>query len=1208
MTGIKKILAVLVILSINWSGLNAVGSSVGLFLDGEGTKGSNFIAGTLDLTLASATEFSAAMVDKGIYSIRDIVVQNNGSLNALYTVETSLVSGNEAFCNAINITANQVDDSYSYTHQLSGFKTAAKNLNSSISRTWNFGVSSVGDTNADVTCVFKFIYKGYMINPAAGFNDTEEITNTVTFKATQACQAEGAALPSGLNITSWENHAKDGGTVEGSFVFPNNAPALRLGPTYIKGNLTFGTNNAATIYGPIYVHGNLAIGAGTRITQDASFGDRYATIIVDGTITIADDVIFNGSGTTGAVLLVSKKASGTVIDIADHATGEANVGDAVLYATSGNIHIGTGRTVLDAFITTGLVSSNTGLFAPSLNSNSGWSNPQNAYISDNNRAVANNNSDIVQYGNFNFSVPSGAIIIGIEGWIEGFTTWDRQAQIYLSSDGGLTFTSGSGIKATNLALSWASEDGNQQFSTSSDLWNRTWTSNDFSNSNFKLKLDANSDWGDLNIDQVRLSVFYTFGQTIDAADATITHGTIPTEAICGSSFTPQGQVVINEFVPNPADTTISGDSGEKSPEANGASGVWSNSTGAFADGGTDAYDSGNLKQQYSNFNFNIPSGAVITGIEAKTDAWYTATTPTMTNTGFKSPSANTNSGWSNPDRAYSSNDSRAVSDSGSDIVQYYNFGLSIPTGATINGIEVQIEGYNEGGSTPRQAVIDLSWDGTNYTSGGTGDKTTNMPGSSSGSEAYRTFGGSSDTWNRTWSSEEFTNFRVRLDANTASSGRDLLIDHLQVKVYYTPAAGNCTLGMDLSYDGETSWTPAPTEKSGTPSLTATEATQTFGGSADTWSRSWTASQLSNANFRARVHDTCGTGATAHLDWLRLKAYYTVTGDQGQPAGNNGEWVELYNGSADSVNVDGWKLRDADGGEIIVNSTNSVGNLNIPSKGFLVVYRNGNLNFDLGNASDTLSLYKADNTFIDSHAYNMPAGVPENKSFARIPDGVNNWVDPEVTPGEPNNMFMVPYVEEIEAEKNVDEDVAEADEQNIDTPETESEVENETDVQTEKISVENAIITASTTEETIDGVVGDDAPGGEEAEDQAGEQKSDQEVADAPQITLDELTDKLSLGGTDGTMENETTETADAGSQANGTDLTGEATTQAPETGTGETPTQAETATEQPASEAPAQESPAAVPVVIEQPAITPDSPSADIPVTPAPVAAGDDGD
>jgi LPXTG-site transpeptidase (sortase) family protein len=160
-------------------------------------------------------------------------------------------------------------------------------------------------------------------------------------------------------------------------------------------------------------------------------------------------------------------------------------------------------------------------------------------------------------------------------------------------------------------------------------------------------------------------------------------------------------------------------------------------------------------------------------------------------TGLRAPSANNNVSWTNPQNAYTSDNNRAVADSMDDIVQYSNFGFpAFPVGATITGIEVLVEGYQSGGGTPRQADISLSSNnGVTYTTGTTGTnpgiRTTNMPGTNAGAEAVRTFGTPTSTWNRTWATGDFANFRVRLDTNPGSNGSTLNIDRVQVRVTYT---------------------------------------------------------------------------------------------------------------------------------------------------------------------------------------------------------------------------------------------------------------------------------------------------------------------------------------------------------------------------------------------------------------------------------------
>ena len=97
-------------------------------------------------------------------------------------------------------------------------------------------------------------------------------------------------------------------------------------------------------------------------------------------------------------------------------------------------------------------------------------------------------------------------------------------------------------------------------------------------------------------------------------------------------------------------------------------------------------------------------------------------------------------------------------------------------------------------------------------------------------------------------------------------------------------------------------------------------------------------------------------------------------------------------------------------ELVITTSNIVnsstpGSTIMPPGDFLVVYRDGNPNFDLNTQANSVSLYDGHlylgAALIDSHAYNFNAPIPVNHSIARIPDGSSNWVDPCPTPGAPN---------------------------------------------------------------------------------------------------------------------------------------------------------------------------------------------------------------
>jgi len=130
----------------------------------------------------------------------------------------------------------------------------------------------------------------------------------------------------------------------------------------------------------------------------------------------------------------------------------------------------------------------------------------------------------------------------------------------------------------------------------------------------------------------------------------------------------------------------------------------------------------------------------------------------------------------------------------------------------------------------------------------------------------------------------------------------------------------------------------------------------------------------------------------------------------------GEWVELYNNGVSDVDVNGWILYDNnDTHELFVSTANSDSNSNtadsgetiVPAGGFLVVYRNADSNFELNNTGgDSVRLYtntiSGGGVLIDSYTYTLDP-VPNNKSFARIPDGTGNFVDPIPTPGYANQL-------------------------------------------------------------------------------------------------------------------------------------------------------------------------------------------------------------
>ena len=82
-------------------------------------------------------------------------------------------------------------------------------------------------------------------------------------------------------------------------------------------------------------------------------------------------------------------------------------------------------------------------------------------------------------------------------------------------------------------------------------------------------------------------------------------------------------------------------------------------------------------------------------------------------------------------------------------------------------------------------------------------------------------------------------------------------------------SGTSNLCVELSWDGGTSWTaPKVVTLSGT-----AETTYLFGGAADTWGRTWTAAELSNANLRVRFTDASSRNKDYDLDYVATQVTY-----------------------------------------------------------------------------------------------------------------------------------------------------------------------------------------------------------------------------------------------------------------------------------------------------------------------------------------------
>jgi hypothetical protein len=350
----------------------------------------------------------------------------------------------------------------------------------------------------------------------------------------------------------------------------------------------------------------------------------------------------------------------------------------------------------------------------------------------------------------------------------------------------------------------------------------------------------------------------------------------------------------------------------------------------------------------SNANYMV-SDVLIDGISYGSRTVYTFTNVMTDHTvqalfalkpaGWCSPSSyNSGGNFSYATYAFTSDDSYASATGPNKFEIYKNLSIpTIPTGSTIYGILVEVEGYRAG-SAAKSFEVSLSWNNSTYTaSKNTGDMDTTQ-------DNIVILGSRSDTWGRTWSTSDFTdtNFRLKLvAADTTTYG--IFLDHVQVIVYSdwnNPSAnsadltvgdgdgfqsnptnayandsskasnsngaadrhifynyfinipeGNVPAGIETRLDwwmdstsGTNSMSVELSWDGGTSWTAAKTAstertndgnpTDTVGGIADLWGHSWTREELSNENFRVRL--TCNSSSGSrdfYLDWVPVRVTY-----------------------------------------------------------------------------------------------------------------------------------------------------------------------------------------------------------------------------------------------------------------------------------------------------------------------------------------------
>ena len=118
-----------------------------------------------------------------------------------------------------------------------------------------------------------------------------------------------------------------------------------------------------------------------------------------------------------------------------------------------------------------------------------------------------------------------------------------------------------------------------------------------------------------------------------------------------------------------------------------------------------------------------------------------------------------------------------------------NFGFAIPSGATIDGIVVEVEKKcSNAAYSSKDKTVSLVKGGS--VSGDNKASASVWP----TSDAYSTYGGATDLWGLTWTDTDInaTNFGAVISVQCNATGKSSVvhsIDHIRITVYYTEGGG-----------------------------------------------------------------------------------------------------------------------------------------------------------------------------------------------------------------------------------------------------------------------------------------------------------------------------------------------------------------------------------------------------------------------------------
>ena|SRR3990167_4036197 len=144
----------------------------------------------------------------------------------------------------------------------------------------------------------------------------------------------------------------------------------------------------------------------------------------------------------------------------------------------------------------------TGFTSPTANDAVKWTNPNNAHASDDAYAGTVDATDRERYHTFNFSIPAGSVITGLQIRIEAHADVTNPSNL----NAGATWNAGSNWVGTSTT--WATGADTSHDLDIFALGFHTWVPDDFSNANFKIRSGQGAAGNTLSVDHIQVNVDY----------------------------------------------------------------------------------------------------------------------------------------------------------------------------------------------------------------------------------------------------------------------------------------------------------------------------------------------------------------------------------------------------------------------------------------------------------------------------------------------------------------------------------------------------------------------------------------------------------------------------------------------------------------------------------------------------------------------------